>query len=51
MLPVAVEIGAGAYLAVPDRNAAERQIERFEEGATLEDIYAEQVSTTEKIGG
>ena len=50
MLPVAVEIGAGAYLAVPDRNAAERQIERFEEGATLEDI-AEQVSTTEKIGG
>jgi carboxylate-amine ligase len=51
VLPVAEEIGAAGYLAVPDRNAAERQIERFEEGATLEDIYAEQVSTTEKIGG
>ncbi|MCP9486896.1 MAG: YbdK family carboxylate-amine ligase [Gaiellaceae bacterium MAG52_C11] len=41
--PVADEIGATPYLAIPERNAAERQIARFEEGATLEQIYAEQV--------
>ena len=41
--PVADEIGAAPYLAIPERNAAERQIARFEEGATLEQIYAEQV--------
>ncbi|MBA2297569.1 MAG: YbdK family carboxylate-amine ligase [Actinobacteria bacterium] len=41
--PVAEEIGAAPYLAIPERNAAERQIARFEEGATLEQIYAEQV--------
>ena len=41
--PVADEIGAAPYLAVPARNAAERQIARFEEGARLEEIYAEQV--------
>ena len=51
VLPAAEEIGAAPYLAVPERNAAERQIERFEEGASLEEIYAEQVKTTEKIGG
>lgn len=50
-LPAAEEIGAAAYLAVPERNAAERQIERFEEGATLEQIYAEQVRATERICG
>ena len=41
--PVAEEIGAAPYLAIPERNAAERQIARFEEGATLSEIYAEQV--------
>ena len=41
--PVAEEIGAAPYLALSERNAAERQIARFEEGATLEQIYAEQV--------
>ncbi len=51
VLPVGEEIGAAPYLAVPERNAAERQIERFEDGAALEEIYAEQVSATEKIGG
>ncbi len=53
MLPVAEEIGAAPYLAVPERNAAERQIERFEEGASLEEIYEEQVraTATERIGG
>ena len=49
--PAADEIGAAPYLALPDRNAAERQIERFESGASLEEIYAEQVKATEAIGG
>jgi glutamate---cysteine ligase / carboxylate-amine ligase len=49
--PVADEIGAAPFLAVPDRNAAERQIARFEEGASLEEIYAEQVRAGEPIGG
>jgi len=51
VLPAAEDIGAAPYLAIPERNAAERQIERFEGGATLEQIYAEQVRTTEPIGG
>jgi carboxylate-amine ligase len=51
VLPAAQAIGAAPYLAVPERNAAERQIERFAEGATLEQIYAEQVRKTERIGG
>jgi len=49
--PVAEEIGAAAYLGVPERNAAERQIARHEEGASLEEIYAEQVRASEPIGG
>jgi carboxylate-amine ligase len=49
--PAAEEIGAAPYIAIPERNAAERQIERFEGGAALEQIYAEQVRTTEPIGG
>jgi glutamate---cysteine ligase / carboxylate-amine ligase len=49
--PVAEEIGAAPYLAVPEKNAAERQIERFEGGASLEEIYAEQVGATEAISG
>jgi carboxylate-amine ligase len=51
VLPAAEEIGAVSYLGLPDRNAAERQIERFEDGASLEEIYAEQVKATEAIGG
>jgi carboxylate-amine ligase len=51
VLPAAEEIGATPYLAVPEQNAAERQIERFEEGASLERIYAEQVGAAERIGG
>jgi len=51
--PVADEIGAASYLDVPATNAAERQIARFEEGAGLREIYAEQVRATagEPIGG
>jgi hypothetical protein len=41
--PLAAELGTAEYLTVPDQNAAERQIARFEEGASLEEIYAEQV--------
>jgi carboxylate-amine ligase len=51
VLPVAEELGAAQYLAVPSANAAERQIARFEDGATLEDIYAEQVMREEERVG
>jgi glutamate---cysteine ligase / carboxylate-amine ligase len=51
VLPVADELGAGPFLAIPAQNAAERQIERFEDGASLEEIYSEQVRATETIGG
>ena len=43
VLPVAEEIGAAPYLSVPAANAAERQLARYETGASLHDIYAEQV--------
>jgi len=49
--PVADEIGAAPFLGVPDQNAAERQIARYVDGATLEEIYAEQVRAGEPIGG
>ena len=49
--PVADEVGAASHLQIPERNAAERQIARFEEGAGLEEIYAEQVRAGEPIGG
>ena len=49
--PAAEEVGAATHLAVPAANAAERQIARFEEGATLREIYAEQVATREAVGG
>jgi carboxylate-amine ligase len=49
--PVADEIGAAPYLSIPDRNAAERQIARFQEGASIQEIYAEQVQAGEPIGG
>ena len=49
--PVADEIGAAPHLAVPESTAAERQIARFAEGASLEEIYAEQVAAGEPIGG
>jgi carboxylate-amine ligase len=48
--PVAEEIGAAPYLAITAANAAERQIARHEEGATLEQIYAEQVGPKEPVG-
>jgi carboxylate-amine ligase len=51
VLPVAEEIGAAPYLAVPAANAAERQIALYEEGWSLEQIYAEQVRPREAVGG
>jgi glutamate---cysteine ligase / carboxylate-amine ligase len=49
--PVADEIGAAPFLALPERNAAERQIARYEEGASLEEVYAMEVRAGEPIGG
>jgi carboxylate-amine ligase len=50
--PIAEELGAAEYLIVPAANAAERQIARYEEGASLEEIYAEQVRLPEEaVGG
>jgi carboxylate-amine ligase len=48
--PVADEIGAAPFLAVPTANPAERQLARLAEGATLREIYAEQVAAGERIG-
>ncbi len=48
--PAAEQIGAASYLAIPSANAAERQIARHAEGATLEEIYAAQVATREPVG-
>jgi carboxylate-amine ligase len=48
--PVADEIGVRPYLQVPDQNAAERQLARIAEGASLREIYAEQVKVGEKVG-
>ena len=45
--PVAGELGTAEYLSVPEANAAERQRARYDEGATLEEIYAEQVAPRE----
>jgi carboxylate-amine ligase len=41
--PVAEELGAAEWLAIPERNAAERQIARHEEGASEREIFEEQV--------
>ena len=49
--PIADEIGVAPFLAVPEQNAAERQIARFEEGASLEEVYAMEVRAGEPIGG
>jgi len=51
VLPVAEELGAAQWLAVPERNSAERQIARHEEGATMEQIFAEQIDEPERVVG
>ena len=50
VMPVAEELGAASFLAVPAANAAERQRARWQDGASLEQIYAEQVEVGERIG-
>jgi carboxylate-amine ligase len=41
--PIAEELGAAEWLAIPDQNAAERQIARHDEGASMREIFEEQV--------
>jgi carboxylate-amine ligase len=48
--PVAEEIGAAPLLRLPEQNAAERQIARHADGASFEEIYAEQVGLTVPTG-
>ena len=50
VLPVAEETGAAPFLTLSAANAAERQQARWQDGATLEQIYAEQVKAGERIG-
>jgi len=50
VLPVAEELGAAPWLSIPSANAAERQIARYEEGATLRQIYAEYVLERTPVG-
>jgi carboxylate-amine ligase len=47
--PVADELGAAEWLAIPERNAAERQIARHEEGASAREIFEEQVRGAERV--
>jgi carboxylate-amine ligase len=49
VLPVADELGASPYIAVPDENAAERQLARHTEGAALKEIYAAEVVARERV--
>ena len=49
VLPVAEELGIASYLEVPAANAAERQMARLAEGASLPEIYAEQVARTRDV--
>jgi carboxylate-amine ligase len=49
--PVAAELGSAQWLAIPERNAAERQIARHHEGLTMEEIFAEQVRAGERVSG
>jgi carboxylate-amine ligase len=50
VLPAAEEVGAAPYLGIPASNAAERQIARHRAGATLEEIYVEQIRTGAPVG-
>ena len=47
--PVAEEIGSAPWLSVPSANAAERQLARFDAGASLREIYAEEVVARERV--
>jgi carboxylate-amine ligase len=49
VLPVADELGVSSYLALPEVNAAERQIAESERGASLAAIYTRQVEETAAV--
>jgi glutamate---cysteine ligase / carboxylate-amine ligase len=52
VLPVAEEIGAAPYLAVPEANSAERQYARLEDVESHRNVFAELVRRPrERIGG
>ena len=51
VLPVAEELGAAHWLTVPSANAAERQRARYDQGASLQEIFAEQVAAGEPVLG
>jgi carboxylate-amine ligase len=50
VMPVAEETGAAPFLVVPAANAAERQQARWQDGETLEQIYAVEGRAGERIG-
>ena len=47
--PVAEEIGAASYLAIPEANAAERQYARLEELGSHREVFAELVRPRERV--
>jgi carboxylate-amine ligase len=47
--PVAEEIGAAPFLAVPAANSAERQRARIAEGASLREVFVEQALAREPV--
>jgi carboxylate-amine ligase len=49
VLPVAEELGAASWLAVPEQNAAQRQIARYQAGQTLEQVYAQEVMEMARV--
>jgi glutamate---cysteine ligase / carboxylate-amine ligase len=51
VLPVAEEIGAASYLAVPEANSAERQYARLEELGSHHDVFAELVRRPRELVG
>ena len=51
VLPVADEIGAASYLAVPEANSAERQYARLEELGSHHDVFAELVRRPRELVG
>jgi glutamate---cysteine ligase / carboxylate-amine ligase len=51
VLPVADEIGAAPYLAVPEENASERQYARLDELGSHRDVFAELVRRPRELVG
>jgi hypothetical protein len=51
VLPVAEEIGAAPYLAVPETNSAERQYARLDQLGSHRDVFAELVRRPRELVG